>query len=174
MKIITFLTQPMTAKQLAHLTRMREDCCSYILHELLSYHLVRCLNSLARRSRLYWLTNRGKEYQRKLLKDQNLTVLSYNFPVVNWQLYGWSCYNHRSAVIKTITEPMKSSQIRRKIIKNTPDVKISTNNVADITQLLLAKGVIEVVQIHNKSHIFYRLTETGRKIRQLLLRAESG
>ena len=39
------LTQPMTARQLAHLHRLRPDVCSRYFSDLTTYELMRCLNS---------------------------------------------------------------------------------------------------------------------------------
>ena len=85
-KIIAHLKQPMTAKQLAQITGMREDCCSYVLQELSAYRLVYCLNWQARRSRLYWLTGKGKQCQKKILKTHGLPIYAYDFPIVDWKL----------------------------------------------------------------------------------------
>lgn len=172
--ITTHLKQPMTAKQLAHITGMREDCCSYVLQELSSNQLVYCLNPKSRRSRLYWLTGEGKQYQKKILKTHGLPIYSYNFPIVDWKLYGWVCYSHRAAIIKAITEPMQPASIRRKIKQLFPDMKISANNVADILRLFSKKRIIEPVNIPRQAFCRYDLTELGNKLQTLLCQVENG
>ena len=171
-KIIAHLKQPMTAKQLAQRTGMREDCCSYVLQELSAYRLVYCLNSGARRSRLYWLTNKCKQYQKKILKTHRLPIYDYDFTIVDWKLYGWVCYSHRAAIIKAITEPMQPASIRRKIKQLFPDMKISANNVADILRLFLKERIIKPVNIPQKAFCHYELTELGNKLQTLLCQAE--
>ena len=173
-KIIAHLKQPMTAKQLAQVTGMREDCCSYVLQELSAYRLVYCLNRQARRSRLYWLTNKCKQYQKKILKIYRLPIYAYDFPIVDWNLYGWTCYSHRAAIIKAITEPMQPVSIKRRIKQFFPDMKISANNVADILRLFLRKGIVKPVIIRRKIFCRYELTELGNKFQTLLGRAEDG
>ena len=173
-KIIAHLKQPMTAKQLAQTTGMREDCCSYVLQELSAYRLVYCLNSGARRSRLYWLTNKCKQYQKKSLKTHGLPIYDYDFPIVDWKLYGWICYGHRAAIIKVITEPLQPASIRRKIKQLFPYMKISANNVADILRLFLKEKIVKPVSIRRKAFCRYELTELGNKLQVLLYRAENG
>ena len=173
-KIIAHLKQPMTAKQLAQITGMREDCCSYVLQELSTYRLVYCLNPGARRSRLYWLTNKCKQYQKKILKRHGLPIYAYDFPIVDWELYGWICYSHRAVVINVLTEPLQPASIRRKIKKQNPGMKISANNVADILRLFLGKRIIKPVRIRRKVFCRYELTEPGTKLQTLLRQAEKG
>ena len=171
-KIIAHLNQPMTAKQLAQVTGMREDCCSYVLKELSMYRLVCSLNPQARRSRLYWLTDKCKQYQKKVLRAYGLPVYAYDFPVVDWKLYGWICYNHRAAIVKAITEPMQPASIRRKIKRLFPDIKISTNNVADILRLFLKEKIVKSVNVRRKVFCRYELTEQGIKFQTLLRQVE--
>ena len=173
-KILAHLKQPMTAKQLAQRTGMREDCCSYVLKELSAYRLVYCLNPQARRSRLYWLTGKYKQYQKKILKTYRLPIYTYDFPVVDWKLYGWTCYSHRAAIIKAITEPMQPASIRRKIKQQASGMRISANNVADILRLFLRKAIVKPVSIRRKAFCRYELTELGNKLQTLLCQAEKG
>lgn len=169
-KIIAHLKQPITAKQLAQITGIREDCCSYVLQELSAYRLVYCLNPGARRSRLYWLTDKGKQFRKKIPGTQG----DYDLPVVDWKLYGWVCYSHRAAIIKAITEPLQPASIRRKIKQLFPGMKISANNVADILRLFLKKRIIKPVNIPQKAFCRYELTKLGNKLRTLLCQAENG
>jgi len=167
-KIIAHLKQPMTAKQLAQVTGIREDCCSYVLQELSAYRLVYCLNPGARRSRLYWLTDKCKQYQKRILKTHELPIYAYDFPIVDWKLYGWICYSHRAAIINVLTEPLQPASIRRKIKQQVPGMKISANNVADILRLFLKKEIIKAVNIPRKAFYRYELTELGNKFQTLL------
>ena len=170
--IITHVQQPMIAKQLAHITGMREDCCSYVLKELSGHRLIYCLNPLARRSRLYWLTSKGKQYQKRILGALGLSLSDYDFPIVDWELYGWICYSHRAAVIGVLTEPLQPASIRRKIKQQIPDMKISANNVADILRLFLKKRIIRPVNVRKKARCRYELTELGIRLQILVHRAE--
>ena len=172
-KIVAHLKQPMTAKQLAQVTGIREDCCSYVFQELSAYRLVYCLNPKARRSRLYWLTDKCKQYQEKILITHELPIYAYNFPIVDWKLYGWTCYSHRAAIIKAITEPMQPASIRRKIKQLFPDMKISANNVADILRLFLKEQIVKPVSIRRKGFCRYELTELGNKFQTLLRQVEN-
>ena len=171
--IMISLRQPMTAKQLSYATGIREDSCSFILQEFMRYLMVTCLNPLSRRSRLYWLTQKGRKYKQEYFTLQGLPVLPVDFPIVDWELYGWVCYTHRTAIIKALTSPLQPAAIRRKILHQNPNIKISTNNVSDILRLFLKKKIIIPVRVQKEAHLSYRLTELGTKLQVLLYRAEN-
>lgn len=162
----------MTAKQLSHKIALSMDCCGYILSELSDHKLVACLNGQARRSRLYWLTTLGKIYQQKLRESRNLPQFDFDFPKVDWQLYGWVCFSHRQAVIRALTEPMQPAAIKRKARSQNAGLRMSANNVRDIIRLFLSRRIVRPVNVHRKAHLRYELTELGRKFRTLLLEVE--
>lgn len=92
----------------------------------------------------------------------------YDFPVVDWEVYGWICYNHRSAVIKALTKPLQPTEIRKEVKRRFPEIKISANNVVDILQLFLEKDVIRSVKIRRKARCCYELTKIGKEFQSLL------
>lgn len=167
--VTSTLTQPMTGNQLASLTSMPLDACSYILYELEVYGLVKCLNSIARRSRVYWLTKGGKSCQKVLRLQLGLPQLKHDFPVVDWNLYGWVCFSHRNAVLETLVKPMQPSEIKRKALFQNPTLRMSANNVRDVIRLFKEKGLVETVRIKGKAHPRYQLTNLGKKLQLLLL-----
>ena len=171
--IITYLKQPMTAKQLAQVTGMRQDSCSYVLGELRTQRMVYCMNPQARRSRLYWLRKKGRQYRKKILKMQRQAISADDLPDVDWKLYGWVCFTHRAAVIQVLTEPLRPGTIRKKVKQQNPDMKISANNIADILHLFLEKRIIKPIKMRKKVHLRYKLTERGNNLRILLHQAET-
>ncbi len=171
-KVMLALRQPSTAKQLAHRVQFSLDGCSYVFWELTRYRLLRCLNPLANRSRLYWLTGLGRDSQRLLFKKAGHEPRAHAFPTVDWGLYGWICHNHRSAIIKALTFPMQPAAIKRRAVGHDGSLRMSANNVRDVMRLFLAHAVVQPVRIRRKAHPRYELTETGQKLRQLLLAAE--
>ena len=171
-QILLQIKQPVTIKQLSKLTSFREDACSYIIWELRIYELVYCLNDQARRSRLYWLTDLGKTCQRKLLAENDLPFLDHNFPNVDWNLYGWVCYSHRSTIIKVLTKPLQPSEIKRKAKFLYPSITMSANNVRDVIKLFLEKGIVTRIYFPGKAHPRYELTHLGKDLQRLLLFSE--
>jgi len=171
-QVIIKLKQPMTALQLSKHTGMPLDCCSYVLNELSLYKLLKCMNPQSKRSRLYWLTNMGRQCQKELLKENDLPGIAYDFPNVDWELYGWICYSHRAAIIRALTEPLQPAAIKRRAKLRNPDLKMSANNVRDVIKLFLQKGIVEPVKDRKKAHLKYELTELGEKLQNLLM--ESG
>ncbi len=165
------LKQPMTALQLSMKTELSQDQCSMILGKLTLCGLVKCLNPTATRSRLYWLTPVGILCQKKLTKDKTLPDIAKDLPDIDWELYGWVCYNHRAAIIKTLTEPMQPATVKRRAKQQNPKIKMSANNVRDVIRLFLQKEIVKPVKIRKKVHPEYELTESGKQLRQLLVQA---
>ena len=172
-QILLQIRQPVTIKQLSKLTNFRQDACSYIIWELRIYELVYCLNDQARRSRLYWLTDLGKTCQRKLLEENDLPFLDHNFPDIDWDLYGWVCYSHRSVIIKVLKRPLQPSEIKRTARFLYPSIRMSANNVRDVMRLFIQRDIVRKIHIKGRVHPRYELTELGKKIQLLLLQAEA-
>lgn len=168
MQVIRNASQPMTAVQMSKRIGVDQACCTYLLWELLVYSVVQCLNPFARRSRLYWLTRLGKQCQRRLLESESQPAIVCKFKGIDWDLYGYMCYSHRSAIVRAMDGPMQPSAIKRKAAVQNPSLRMSANNVRDVMQLLLERGIVKTVSVHRKSHRHYELTEVGKEIRTLL------
>ena len=168
------IKQPMTAKQIGRRAGIPMDTCSYVIGKFATKGMVTCLNPEARNSRLYWITELGRQYRRQLHQDLNLPEKAYDVPSVNWDLYGWVCYSHRAAIIRSITSPMQPSEVKRVLRVHRPNIRISANNIRDVIKLLLEKGLVQKVFVRKKAHPRYELTDSGNQFRQLLMQAESG
>ena len=166
------IKQPLPGKQIGIRTGIPLDTCSYVAAKLVTKGLLACLNPEARNSRLYWLTDLGLLCHKKLHQDLDLTHEEYDLPSIDWSLYGWICFNHRSIVIKTLASPMQPSEIKRMIRKKKADTKISANNIRDVVKLLLKKGIVQKVFIRKKAHPRYELTDSGNQFRELLMQSE--
>lgn len=164
----------MTAKQLSRVNALSEERCSYLLGKFAALTLCTCLNPQARNSRLYWTTDLGRKIQYTLQKERNLPQKDTSPNSVNWSLYGWVCYRHRSVVVRVLTKPMQPSEIRHKIRYRFPKVKISANNVRDIIRLFEQWNIVERISIRKKVHPRYQLTDSGLVLQMLLNRAENG
>jgi DNA-binding MarR family transcriptional regulator len=173
MTVLLLLAMPMTAKQITLKTKMSLDSCSYALWELEVYGLVQCLNKSARRSRVFGLTPKGRKCYTECCKRQNLKVPQPDYPEVDWNLYGWVCYSHRSAVLKAISGTMQPVDIRRRAKYQNPEICMSANNVRDVIYQFLEKGIVRKVQIKKKSHTNYELTDLGRDLQIVLNEVES-
>ncbi|MBA7538831.1 hypothetical protein ES705_31108 [subsurface metagenome] len=171
-KILIALKQPLTAKQVSKKTGIPLDTCSYTITKLASRALVTCLNPKARNSRLYWTTGVGRQCRRQLHQDLNLPEKAYDVPSANWDLYGWVCYSHRAAIIRSMTSPMQPSEVKRVLRVHRSNIRISANNIRDVMKLLLEKGLVQKVFIRKKAHPRYELTDSGNQFRQLLMQAE--
>jgi DNA-binding HxlR family transcriptional regulator len=173
-RMLISIQQPMTAKQLSRQTAISIETCSYLLGKFAALQLCVCLNPEAGNSRLYWITDLGRKIQDTLQEKMNLPPKDISFHSVNWALYGWVCYSHRSVVLRALTEPMQPCEIRRKIRHRFPSARISANNVCDIIRLFEKQGIVRKVFVKKKAHSQYELTETGLQFQILLNRAETG
>ena len=172
-RILMSLKQPLTATQLSRLTDMTLKSCMSVLAELVIYGLARCLNTRSRRSRVYWLSELGALCQQELCSENNLPPRKHDLPEVDWELYGWVCYSHRSTIIKTLTRPMQPATIKRRALFENPELRMSANNVRDVIRLFLARGIVRRVRIKHKAHVHYELTGKGKTLKALLLGAEN-
>lgn len=173
-QLLLNLKQPMTALQLSKQAGISLDQCSSLISQLVLCNLVKCLNPSAKRSRIYWLTSIGVLCQKKLCKDQCIPCIAKKLPDINWELYGWICFNHRATIIKALTEPMQPAAIKRRLIRQNSMIKMSANNARDVIRLLVQKKIVKPIKVGKKVHPQYELTEIGTTLRELLLQAEAG
>ena len=155
-RLLDTLDQPMTASQVAVRMSLGRGACSKAIQRLVRHGLLACLNPTARRSRLYWRTRKGT-------RD----------PSMDWDLYAWTCYSHRRAVIKALDVARCPADIKRRARYQDSNLKMSANNVRDVIRLRLQKGLVDRIQARRRSHPRYELTNLGRAIQTLLLAADS-
>jgi len=167
--VLLAITQPLTVRQVSTRTGIDLDTCSYILGKLAARGLVACLNREARSSRVYWTTALGRQCQRRYRPDISGTL--QELPPLDWALYGWLCFRHRSAIMRILTEPMQPSEMKRRLRRANATVTISANNIRDIIRLFLARGLVQKVFVRKKAHPQYELTEKGQAYRAFLLSA---
>lgn len=170
--LIKKMNQPMTVSQLANQAKLQREACTFLLWQLSVYRLVKCLNKEARASRLYWLTDTGKECQKRLLRNELLPDGAHDFPQVDWDLYGWACYSHRSTVLRTMVMPMQPAEIKRRALAQNPLLRMNVNNVLDVLREFLSKGIVRTIPTKKQKRRIYELTEVGRAFQKLLNRAE--
>lgn len=172
-RVLGQLARPLTATQLARRTGLRSDSCRHVLGELSRAGLTLCLNSQARRSRLYGLTDVGIRYRKRIRRDAGTADEPVEFAGIDWGLYGWVCYRHRAAIMKTLSEPLQPSAIKRRARARDSTLRMSANNVRDVIRLFRQRGIVRQVLVRKKKHPRYELTDIGQKIRQVLLAAEA-
>ncbi len=172
--VLASLTQPLTAKQLSRKTRIGIDTCSHVVGRFAEHGLAVCLNPAARSSRLYGLTDRGRKCRERICRELGLLEKpeACELPTVDWALYGWLCFSHRAAIMRILSEPMQPSAMKRRLRNVNSSVKISANNIRDVIRLFLQKEIVQKIFIRKKAHPRYELTELGRKLQGLLIRAE--
>lgn len=166
------IDQPLTTSQLAKRLGASLDLAGYQLWLLAQQGLVECVNPSARHGRLYYLAVGGHRAQALLRKTSGLPPLSHTLPPLDWDLYGWLCFRHRSAVVKTLDRPLRPAQIKRRARMRDERVRMSAGNVREIIKLLVRRGVARPVERPHEPFPMYELTTEGSACRDLLLRAE--
>ena len=170
--VLKVFNQPLISRQISKRTGIPQDTCSYLIAQFVDVGLLVCLNPKARNCRLYWPTEKGHQCCRKLYRDPNRLHKKPELLEIDWPLYGWVCFSHRSAIIKALTHPMQPSEIKRFFRIQGTHIRISANNIRDIVRLFLSRGIVRPVKIQKKAHLRYELTDLGIKLRQLLIQAD--
>lgn len=168
-EIIRDFDQPLTATQIARRVSISLDRVLHLLWALTLHRILYCLNQNTRHSRVYWLTELGKTYQRRLRQSLALQPVTHRFPRIPWDLYSSMCYSHRSAVIKAIRGPLQGAAIKRLARFHNPDLRMSANNTRDILWHFLKQGIVRCIRPKRKSHPRYELTDLGKAFQELLL-----
>ena len=136
-KILLALPQPLTTKQISKRTGIPVNICSYTIGKFTKHGIIACLNPNASGSRLYWLTKAGILQKKQLCRKHGITYTEPKLPDIDWQLYGWVCFSHRSMVIKILTSAMQPSKVKRVLRLQRVNTRISANNIRDVIRLLL-------------------------------------
>ena len=171
-ELLAEFTQPLTTAQLAFRTRMKTNRCNDIVRTMAAQGLISCLNPLARRSRVYWLTARGLKRREPLAPRPLDRTFPADIEEIDWDLYGWLCYSHRSAVLKALEKPLNAASVKRAARFRDPEIRMSANNARDVLRLFLRKGVTTRANSPLCRPV-YELTDQGETFQTLLLRAET-
>jgi DNA-binding transcriptional regulator GbsR (MarR family) len=176
--VLCSLKQPMTAKQLSKITNLSINQCSSAVYELAKSGLTECKNPAQRRSRIFFLTERGKI---ALINNNGHTPQLCNFPSDEqlWSNYGFICFSHRSAIIKTLPsknctaiKPMNAATIKRRAKFNNSELRMSANNVRDALKDLVARGIVNKSYARRDRYPHYYLSDSGEYFKKLLSKAD--
>ena len=170
--ILAAIRQPSTASQLARVIDARQGQCSRALSQLEARSLAFCLTPSVQRSRIFWLTSLGLSCQRTIRSRLFLPPLLHSFQELDWRLYSWVIYRHRSAILKAFQGPMTPSDIKRRAMSQSCELRISGNNVRDILKLFIERGIVTRIPRRRRHRAQFELTETGKQLQDLLWQAE--
>ena len=170
-RAIKLLTQPLTVKQLAFRMTTSLGNCSKVLVECSREAVVRCLNARANTSRVYWMTALGRSCRSWMYGREEALPAEEQIAATDWELYGWVNHRHRSAIIETMSRPLRPSELKRKARLEHEALRMSANNVRDVMRLFVKRGVVRKTWPAKSTHPSYELTETGRRFRELLMAA---
>jgi DNA-binding transcriptional regulator GbsR (MarR family) len=178
--VLCSIKQPLTAKQLSKQTNLSVERCSAAISELARSGLIECKNQRQQRSRLYFVTNQGMIVQSELRNGIGLPPVVDNFrkaPAV-WLNYGFVCFSHRSAIIRTLragdenVRPMNAATIKRKAKFNDPMLRMSANNVRDVLKELSDRDIVRKISTNKSKYPSYMLSNTGEYFKKLLVEAD--
>ncbi len=171
-KIFCSIRQPITAVQLTKRMGIAKTTISHTLREMSKYQLITCLNPESSKGRLYWFTKLGIRCHKWMSRSHGKNGVSYELPEIDWKLYAWTCFEHRSSIIKVMEVPVSPSDIRRILVRRCSNIRISVNNVHDIIKLFERKGIVKCVMIRKRKRARYVLTKLGQKFQELHIEAE--
>lgn len=168
-RLLLAINQPMTATQLSCRLRMSASKCGKILQEMVKRKLICCMTPNVRRSRLYFPTRNGRLCVKEINDRKGIYLQPYILPNIDWKLYGWTCYRHRTAVLKALSKPLQPSEIRRRATWSNPKLCMSANNVRDVIYAFYMRGIVRRIKVKDNPYWLYELTEIGKTFRQLHL-----
>jgi DNA-binding transcriptional regulator GbsR (MarR family) len=167
--LLKHFAQPMTAQQLSERVDLSRRDCSDVLAELSNAGLLACLNPKATRSRLYGLTTRGQAVR----SDFYPHLRAYQQPAgIDWSLYGFVCFSHRSTVVLSLDLPRSPAEIKRHAKYCNPNIRMSANNVRNVIREFCDMNIVSPVTTRG-TYPKYELTEEGRQFQTLLRQAAS-
>lgn len=170
-KLLAAFKQPLTTRQISTKIGLPLSLCSNRIAFLADLGLLICLNPTAQNSRVYGLSQTGRIARQRYCKGK--TLAPYHQPDIDWTLYGWLCYRHRAAVLSMLSTALQPSRIKRLLRLKKAHIRISANNIRDILKQFQARGLVKAVPVPHHAYPHYQLTETGTKLRQVLIHAES-
>ena len=125
---------------------------------------------------IYGLTRKGLQI-RKLICEKDNAPFSYKTSKINWLDYGWCLTGtQKTAVILALTEnPLRPFQILQNIRKfystRNKSIGITRQNLNDILQQMVKKGIVEIIKTRRKRKKplnEYRLNQTGIRLKKLV------
>lgn len=168
-RILCTLTQPLTATQLATRLSINDSTCMSVIGDLTGVGLCTCLNPRATKSRLFFPTEAGSRLQTRVRRLFRLPTEKPSIPAeVDWDRYGFTCFSHRAAIVQTLSQPLAAAEIKRRIRKRDPSVRISANNIRDALKLLESRQIVMRVQVGKRRHPSFALTPVGHPFPDLL------
>ena len=143
----------------------------YILASFVERGIAVCLNPDARKGRLYFLTDKGKEYLITIVRDEkgdkNFEVIFYDIPRELIASYSWVVSGGRKRLIMETVD--NNDRVAEEIRKRLGD-KLTIFNTDSTLKACVERGL--VVRTHKAEGVAYRLTDNGRIVKKILL-AES-
>lgn len=146
-----------------------------LLQELVREGLVVCLNGEDRVGRLYGLTKKGKEIQKKLLGSESVyrDLTPEILTGYVWVMRG----KHRRTVIKVMADRKMPSEVHKDVIRSSENlapgsinyIELSLNSTSDTLRGFRKKGIAVCINPEDRVGRVYELTKKGKLIRDLVL-----
>lgn len=160
----------MTTQHVIDVTGLEKDNSKEVVRELRTYGLVYCLTPQARRSRLYWLTPLGIQCCNALRIESGLPAQRMQLPSVSWDAYAFTCFAHRSAILRNLHTPSRVAALREGILFAEPGIKLSDHALRDCLHALEDQGLVTKETL---PHLLYDLTPLGKELQHLHIQART-
>ena len=165
--VLLAFDRPQTPTELTERTRIKEDYVNRLVRELRKRGLIECLNNNEISGRIYRLTPKGRRLRIVFCKGLE-NYKPYKEPDRD---FDWTAYSkvmrgkQRKAIFLVMDTAWRTREgIRRKALEINKN--IWRPNSYEVINDLLKTRLIETVQENNK--IYYRLTEMGTKLKELI------
>lgn len=169
LEVFKLLYKPRTPSEIIRVLNLsKKDTVYYILASFKERGIAVCLNPEARRGRLFFLTDKGKEDLITIVRDEkgdkNFEVIFYDIPRELIASYSWVVSGGRKRLImETVDDNDRVAEVIRKRLGE----KLTIFNT-DSTLKACVKRRLVVSTIKDEG-VTYRQGEDGRIIRKILL-----
>lgn len=169
LEVFKLLYKPRTPSEIRRILKLsKKDTAYYILASFVERGIAACLNPEAKKGRLYFLTDRGKEDLITIVRDErgdkNFEVIFYDIPKELVSSYSWVVSGGRKRLImETLDDTDRVAEEIRKRLGS----KLTIFNTDSTLKACVKRGL--VVCSSKDEGVTYRHGEDGRIIRKILL-----
>ncbi len=169
LEVFKLLYKPRTPSEIRRaLNLSKKDTVYYILASFAERGITVCLNPEARKGRLYFLTDKGKEYLITIVKDEkgdkNFEVIFYDIPKELVSSYSWVVSGGRKRLIMETVD--NNDRVAEEIRKRLGE-KLTIFNTDSTLKACVKRGLV-VCSVKNEG-VTYKHSENGRIIKKILL-----
>lgn len=169
LEVFKLLYKPRTPSEIRRILNLsKKDTVYYILASFMEREIVVCLNPGARKGRLYFLTDKGKEDLITIVRDEkgdkNFEVIFYDIPQELISYYSWVVSGGRKRLIMETVDD--TDRVAEEVRKRLGD-KLTIFNTDNTLKACVKRNLV-ICTVKDEG-VTYRHSEDGRIINKILL-----